>query len=58
MARPATGGEHINEARRATATAKTANELRATQAVLLPLELGLSSADTGRLDRAVVDICD
>ena len=46
MARPATGGEHIDEARQAMATAKTADELRAAQAVLLPLELGLSLADT------------
>ena len=48
MARPGTGGEHLEEARQAMATAKTAAELRSAQAVLLPLELGLSLADTGR----------
>ena len=58
MARPATGGEHINEARQAMATAKTADELRAAQAVLLPLELGLSLADTGRaIGRSVTATC-
>lgn len=58
MARPATGGEHINEARQAMAAAKTADELRAAQAVLLPLELGLSLADTGRaIGRSVTATC-
>ena len=46
MGRPATGGEHIKEARQALAAARTADELRAAQAVLLPLELGLSLDDS------------
>ena len=46
MARPATGGEYLEEARQAMATAKTAAELRSAQAVLLRLELGLSLAAT------------
>ena len=58
MARPATGGEHIEVARQAMARAKTADELRAAQAVLLPLELGLSLADTGRaIGRSVTATC-
>ncbi len=58
MARPATGIEHIEAARQALKTAKTADELRVAQAVLLPLELGLSLADTGRvIGRSVTATC-
>ena len=48
MARPATGVEHIAAARDALLRAKTADEMRAAQAVLLPLEMGLSLEQTGR----------
>ena len=41
MARKAGGVDQLAEAREALRTAKTADELRAAQAVVLPLELGL-----------------
>jgi transposase len=46
MARPAGGVEHVEEARQLLKTAKTAEEMRRAQAVLLPLELGLSMEQT------------
>jgi transposase len=46
MARPAGGAEHVEAARQLLKTAKTAEELRRAQAVLLPLELGLSMQQT------------
>lgn len=46
MARPAGGVQHIAAARQLLRTAKTADELRRAQAVLLPLELGLSLRQT------------
>jgi transposase len=46
MARPATGSEHVEAARALLRSAKTADELRTAQAVLLPLELGLSLEQT------------
>jgi len=46
MARPASGVEHVEAARQLLRTAKTAEELRRAQAVLLPLELGLSMQQT------------
>jgi len=46
MARPASGEEHLESARNAVRAAKTADELRSAQALLLPLELGLSLAQT------------
>lgn len=46
MARPATGNLALKEARELLKTAKTADELRAAQAVVLPLDLGLSIAQT------------
>jgi hypothetical protein len=56
MARTASGSEHIHAARRLLKTARTADELRLAQAVLLPLELGLSIKQTaqviGRSSRA------
>jgi len=46
MARPASGRAHIEAARQLLRQAKTAQELRQAQAVLLPLELGLSLEQT------------
>jgi len=46
MARTASGAEQLDIARAAIRTAKTADELRAAQAVVFPLELGLSIAQT------------
>lgn len=48
MARKAGGVDQLAEAREALRTAKTADELRAAQAVVLPLELGLSLAQTAK----------
>ena len=51
MARPAGGVEHVVAARELLRSAKTAEELRRAQAVLLPLDLGLSLEQTaGPLD--------
>ena len=46
MARKAGGADQLASARELLRTAKTADELRTAQAVLLPLELGLSLAQT------------
>ena len=46
MARPPSGTEHLNAARALLASARTADELRTAQAVLLPLQLGLSLQQT------------
>ena len=46
MARTAGGRDQLEVARAAIRSAKTADELRIAQAVLLPLELGLSIAQT------------
>ena len=46
MARLAGGAEQLEQAREALRKAKTADELRAAQAVVLPLELGLSIEQT------------
>ena len=46
MARTASGLEHIEAARKLLKTARTADELRRAQSVLLSLELGLSIAQT------------
>ena len=46
MARTVGGKDQLEMAREAIRKAKTADELRAAQAVLLPLELGLSIAQT------------
>jgi transposase len=48
MARPASGWEHIEAARKLLKTARTADELRLAQAVLLPLDLGLSLEQTAQ----------
>lgn len=46
MARLPGGAEHLKAARELLRTAKTAEQLRLAQAVLLPLELGLSMQQT------------
>jgi transposase len=46
MARPATGREFIEVAKERIASAKTADALRAAQALLLPLEFGLTLQQT------------
>ena len=46
MARPATGREFVKAAKERIATAKTVDTLRAAQALLLPLEFGLSLEQT------------
>jgi transposase len=48
MARTASGTEHIEAARKLLKTARTAEELRQAQSVLLPLELGLSIEQTAQ----------
>jgi transposase len=48
MARKASGGEWLNEARVCLAKAKTVEELRQAQAVVLPLEFGLSLEQTAQ----------
>ena len=42
MARPASGREFLAEAKEMLAKAKTADELRQAQALILPLEYGFS----------------
>ncbi len=42
MARTASGAQHIEAARKLLKAARTADDLRLAQSVLLPLELGLS----------------
>ena len=46
MARPATGNGFIEAAKAQIASAKSADALRAAQALLLPLEFGLSIEQT------------
>jgi transposase len=48
MARKASGTDQIISARELLRTAQTAAELRAAQAVLLPLELGISIEETAK----------
>ena len=58
MARHAGGVQHIEAARQLLRTAKTAEELRLAQAVLLPLELGLSMQQTATaIGRSVGATC-
>ncbi len=58
MARPASGAEHIEAARALLRRAKTETELRTAQAVLLPLELGLSLEQTAQaIGRSVNATC-
>ena len=50
MARPASGDTQVLiKARRAIAQAQTVEQLRQAQAVVLPLDFGLSLADTARV---------
>jgi hypothetical protein len=50
MSRPASGdAEVLKSARQAIASAKTVEQLHQAQAVVLPLEHGLSLADTARV---------
>jgi len=49
MARPASGTECIEAARKLLKSARTAEDLRLAQAVLLPLELGLSLEETAKI---------
>jgi hypothetical protein len=49
MARPASGKECIEAARKLFKSARTAEELRVAQSVLLPLEMGLSLEQTARI---------
>jgi hypothetical protein len=46
MVRTASGLEHIEAARKLLKAARSADELRLAQSILLPLELGLSIAQT------------
>ena len=48
MARKASGGEWLDEAKICLAKAKTVEELRQAQAVVLPLEFGLSLEQTAQ----------
>lgn len=58
MARPASGEQHVAAARELLKNAKTAEELRLAQAVLLPLELGLSLEQTAAcIGRSVGATC-
>lgn len=58
MARKAGGADQLAAARELLRTAKTADELRTAQAVVLPLELGLSLEQTARaIGRSVGATC-
>jgi len=58
MARPASGTAHIAAAKDLLRTAKTAEELRRAQAVLLPLTLGFSMQQTAAaIGRSVGATC-
>ena len=58
MARHASGVEHLDEARALMQQAKTADELRTAQAVLLPLVLGLSLEQTAlAIGRSTSAVC-
>lgn len=58
MARRASGADQVASARELLRTAKTADELRTAQAVLLPLELGLSLELTAKaIGRSVGATC-
>jgi len=58
MARPASGAAHISAAKELLKNAKTADQLRLAQAVLLPVELGLSLEQTAAcIGRSVGATC-
>ena len=48
MARKARGGDLLEQAKRCLSKAKTAEELRQAQSVVMPLEFGLSIKQTAR----------
>ena len=49
MARPASGLNVLEQARKQIAQARTVDELRCAQAVVLPLDFGLSMQETGKI---------
>ena len=58
MARPASGADQMQAAKASLKSATTADQLRAAQAVLLPLELGLTLAQTAcAIGRSVGATC-
>jgi transposase len=58
MSRPASGTDQIEAAKTSLKNAKTADQLRAAQAVLLPLELGLTLEQTAQaIGRSVGATC-
>jgi transposase len=58
MARPASGIDQMEAAKTSLKNAKTADQLRAAQAVLLPLELGLTLEQTAQaIGRSVGATC-
>ena len=58
MARPASGADQIEAARASLKNAVTADQLRAAQSVLLPLQLGLSLVQTAQaIGRSVGATC-
>jgi hypothetical protein len=58
MARTASGVDHVQAARELLRSAKTVEQMRQAQAVLLPLELGLSLEQTaGAIGRSVGATC-
>jgi transposase len=58
MARPATGATHLEAARNLLKSARTVEEMRVAQAVLLPLDLGLSLEQTAKaIGRSVGATC-
>ena len=58
MARKASGADQLASARELLRTARTADELRKAQAVLLPLELGMSLEETAKaIGRSIRSTC-
>lgn len=58
MARPASGAEQLKQAQASLKRATSADQLRIAQAVLLPLELGLTLAQTAKaIGRSVGATC-
>lgn len=58
MARKASGTDQLASARELLRTARTADELRKAQAVLLPLELGMSLEETAKvIGRSIRSTC-
>lgn len=58
MARPASGADQLKQAQASLKSATSADQLRIAQAVLLPLELGLTLAQTAKaIGRSVGATC-